>query len=130
MTPDLFKSLSKKTVGKKNIEVLISMWQCNMPKTCFKNLILRDQIFFKTCKEKILKKTAFHKETGRKYLGYKCDKSVTWVTLYKFSVEKYYFDGNVPYEIFKSWNNKCGYLIKTDHTISENANVYLQDALK
>ena len=35
-----------------------------MPKTCFKNLILRDQIFFKTCKEKILKKTAFHKETG------------------------------------------------------------------
>ena len=42
-------------------------------------------------------------------------------------MEKFYFDGNIPYEIFKTWN-KCGDQIKTNYTIlltTENVNICL-----
>ena len=48
------------------------------------------------------------------------------MTMCKFSVGKYYFDENIPQEIFKTWNSKCGDQIKTEYIIfltSRNANI-------
>ena len=58
---------------------------------------------------------------------------VMFVILCKFSVQKHYFDGNVPYEIFKSWNNKGGDQIKTNYLIfvtTANANICLMPYLQ
>ena len=68
-------------------------------------------------KQRLCPRGFSYRNRGRKYQGYVCDESFMCVTLCKFSVEKCYFDGNIPYETFKTWNSKCGDQIKTNCTI-------------
>ena len=41
-------------------------------------------------------------------------------------MEKYYLNANIPFEIFKTWKNKCGDQVKTNcnkFLTTENANI-------